>query len=336
MIETQSDSIYTKPLYFAEATMKTIFWTTLAAALVVVVARLEAADSPAADRTVDTALIAPSPDEAAIRANADKYVEAYNRRDSKTMADMWSPDAVYMDPTTDERIVGRNAIAKHFDDMFAGAEDAKLTVKVKNVDFVSPNVAIETGTARVEYGEGEPEETIYSAVHVKRDGKWMLDRVSEEVAPAAPQPPPSNYEHLKELEWLVGTWIDSDVGATIQTDCEWTKNRNFLTRSFSVLVGDDVDMSGMQIIGWDPAAKKIRSWVFDSEGGFAEGTWTRKGDRWFIVSNGTLADGRRSSAINVLTYVDDDSLTWQSTNREVDGEMLPNVEEVLVVRATAE
>src|SRR5437773_11010003 len=32
-------------------------------------------------------------DEATIRANAAKYVESYNRRDSKTMASMWSPEA---------------------------------------------------------------------------------------------------------------------------------------------------------------------------------------------------------------------------------------------------
>ena len=51
-------------------------------------------------------------EEAAIRANAEKYVEAYNRRDSATMAKMWSPEAVYLDPRTGEGIVGRDAIRK--------------------------------------------------------------------------------------------------------------------------------------------------------------------------------------------------------------------------------
>ena len=92
-----------------------------------------------------------SADEAAIRANAEKYVEAYNRRDSKTMASMWSPDAVYMDPTTGEGVVGRDAIAKQFDYVFAGSEDAKLAVTIDSIEFVSPNVAIEKGTADVTY-----------------------------------------------------------------------------------------------------------------------------------------------------------------------------------------
>jgi uncharacterized protein (TIGR02246 family) len=281
----------------------------------------------------EPAPIAPPDEESAIRANAAKYVEAYNRRDSKTMAAMWSPDAVYIDSSTNARISGRGAIAKHFDWMFAGLEDAKLAVHVDAVNFVSPNVAVENGTAVVSYSQGEPEETEYSAVHVKRDGQWLLDRVSEEEIAA---PPPSHYEQLKELEWLVGSWVDSDDRATIRTDVEWTKNKNFLTRSFAVVIRDQVDMSGMQIIGWDPAEKKIRSWVFDSDGGFAEATWTHKGNRWFIQNNGTLADGAKSTALNILTYIDTNSFKWQSVNREVDGELLPNVEDVLVVRAAEE
>jgi uncharacterized protein (TIGR02246 family) len=272
-------------------------------------------------------------DEAAIRANVEKYVEAYNRRDSKTMASMWSPEAVYMDPTTGEGVVGREEIAKQFDDTFAGSEDAKLTVTVDSIEFVSPNVAVEKGTAEVGYSEFDPEITQYTAVYVKRDGQWLLDRVSEEeVQP----PPPSNYEHLKELEWMVGSWLDEDETATIQTDCAWTRNRNFLTRSFAVVAGDDVDMAGMQIIGWDPAAKQIRSWVFDSDGTFGEGKWTQKDNRWLIQQVGTLPDGSKSTAVNIITKLDDDTCTWQSVNRQVGGELLPNIEEVRVMRMTDE
>jgi uncharacterized protein (TIGR02246 family) len=280
----------------------------------------------------DTAPDHRSADEAAIRANADKYVEAYNRRDSKTMAGMWSPDAIYMDPSTDEQVVGRDNIAAFFDDMFAGLEDAKLAVTIDSIDFVSPNVAIEKGAAVVAYSGDAPEETTYSAVHVKRDGTWYLDRVSEV---ETPDPLPSHYDNLKELEWLVGSWVDSDGRVSIETEVQWTKNQNFLRRSFAVVLGDQIDMSGIQIIGWDPAEKKIRSWVFDSEGGFGQATWTRKGDEWFIQNSGTLTDGRKASSLNILTYVDGDSFRWEAVNREVDGELLPNIDEVTIVRAPA-
>jgi uncharacterized protein (TIGR02246 family) len=272
-------------------------------------------------------------DEATIRANAAKYVESYNRRDSKTMASMWSPEAVYIDDETGEKAVGRDAIAKQLDDEFAGSEDAKLTVHIDSIDFISPNVAVEKGTADVTYSKANPEKSEYTAVHVKRDGKWLLDRVSETEQPAAP---PSNYEHLKELEWMIGSWIDKDDNATIQTDCEWTKNKNFMTRSFAVAAGDKVNMSGMQIVGWDPIAKQIRSWVFDSNGAYSDGKWKQKGKHWIVQQTGTLPDGGKTTSTNIFTLVDDNSFTWQSIDRTIDGEMQPNVDEVLIVRKPTE
>jgi uncharacterized protein (TIGR02246 family) len=279
-------------------------------------------------------------DEATIRANAAKYVEAYNRRDSKTMASMWSPDAVYTDDSTGESAVGRDAIQKQLDHTFAGAEDAKLKINIDSIEFVSPNVAVEKGSAEVSYAKHPTEKSEYTAVHVKRDGTWLLDRVADvdddDNDKKPPEPPPSNFEHLKELDWMVGSWVDKDEtdNVTIQTDCEWTKNRNFMTRSFAVAIGDQVNKSGMQILGWDPTAKKIHSWVFDSDGGFSEGDWTHKGKKWIIKQRGTLADGGKTYATNILTEIDNDSYTWESINREIDGETQPNVEEVLIVRKT--
>lgn len=275
-------------------------------------------------------------DEAAIRKSDEDYVEAYNKRDAKALAALWSPEAVYVDPETGNEFVGREEIEKEFTDTFAGLKEGKLEVKVESIRFLSPNVAVENGTARIVKPEGEPDESSYAALFVKREGKWLLDRVTEEETSPPPEPPPSNYEHLKELQWMVGSWIDQDENATVQTDCDWTKNQNYLNRSFAVVVGDQVDMAGMQMIGWDPKAKQIRSWIFDSDGGFSEGKWSRKGDRWLIQQNGTLPDGSTTSAVNIITRVDDNSFTWQSVNREINGDILPNVDEVLVVRKPTE
>lgn len=272
-------------------------------------------------------------DEATIRDNAMKYVEAYNRRDSATMASMWSPEAIYMDPRTGEGVVGRDAIKEQFDYALAGQEDAKLAITIDSIEFLSPNVAIEKGAAIVTYGEHPTEESTYSAVHVKRDGEWLIDRISESEVLS---PPPSNYEHLKSLEWMIGSWIDEDETASVQTDCEWTKNKNFMTRSFVVVTREGVELSGMQIVGWDAANEQIRSWVFDSAGGFGEGVWTDEGDIWTIHSTGTLIDGRKTSATNLLKKIDDDSYTWESVNRESNGELQPNVDPVMIVRAPEE
>ncbi|WP_425619045.1 SgcJ/EcaC family oxidoreductase [Anatilimnocola sp. NA78] len=269
-----------------------------------------------------------SPDEAAIRQAVEEYVVAFNKGDAKALAAFWSPEAVYTQPDTGEQAVGREAIEKLFIATFAAAKGAKLEAATQSIKFVSPNVAIEQGTARVLQGKGEVEESEYSAVYVKRDGKWLLDRVTE-VEPLVPH---SNYQHLKELEWMVGTWLDQDEQSTIETSCHWAKNQNFLIRSFTVAIRDRVALSGMQIIGWDPAAKKVRSWVFDSDGGFGEGSWSKKGSAWHVQTTGTHADGRKTSSVNIIKKLNDDQITWQIVNGQVGDELVPNTEEVLVVR----
>ena len=272
------------------------------------------------------------PSDEAIRQTVKSYVEAFNRHDAQALAEHWSPDAVYTNRLTNETVVGRAAIAQQFVGLFGQQKDLKLEVNVESIQFLSPNVASEHGTAKLLAPQKEPEEVPYRAVYVKRDGKWLLDRVIDEEAESAP----SNYEHLKVVEWMVGSWTTNAQNARVQLDCNWTKNQNFLTRAFAVSVDDRLGMSGMQIIGWDPAAKTIRSWTFDSNGTFAEGTWSQKGNQWFIHNKGVLPDGKKASMVNVMKPVDDNSFTWQTIERTAGGELLPNIDEVLIVRAKAE
>ena len=105
-----------------------------------------------------------------------------------------------------------------------------------------------------------------------------------------------------------------------------------MVRPFTVSAGEQIDLSGMQIIGWNAATKGIKSWTFDSDGGFAEGNWTRHGDKWFIHNKGVLADGQTTSMVNVVKPVDDTSFTWRTIERFVGGELLPNIDEVTIVR----
>lgn len=187
-------------------------------------------------------------------------------------------------------------------------------------------MAVEHGTARLLRDQQEPEQSSYTAVYVKTGGQWLLDRVTEEDL----LEPVSHYEQLKPLEWLVGSWTDQDEFATVTTECHWARNNNFLIRSFKVQVQDRIDMAGLQIIGWDPAEKRIRSWVFDSDGGFGEGSWSNKDNSWHIQQSGVLADGRKTSAVQILTRLNDNSATLQSISRTVDGELLPNIDEVQI------
>jgi uncharacterized protein (TIGR02246 family) len=267
-------------------------------------------------------------DEAAIQQSVAEYVQAFNARNAAALAEKWTAGAVYIDRGTGEQVVGRAAIAGQFTELFKAQPELKLAVSVESIRFLSPSVAIEEGTARFWLPKGEPDEVEYTAVHVKHDDRWLLDRVTD----AAKVSAPSHHEQLKSLDWMVGGWIDDAEGATIETQCNWSKNQNFLIRSFKVAVGDRIEMAGMQVVGWDPSAKTIRSWTFDSDGGFAEATWTQKKDRWFVRNIGVLADGQKASMLNVIKPIDADSFTWQTIERTVGGELLPNIDEVTIRR----
>lgn len=139
--------------------------------------------------------------------------------------------------------------------------------------------------------------------------------------------------HLQGLNWLVGSWEDKDDQVEISTRISWDKSKNFLRQAFTVDVQEQRELSGTQIIAWDPAKKVIRSWLFDTDGGFGEAEWHQKGDNKWIVENAfTLPDGRVGSSINVYTKIDADSYSFESTGRQIEGEILPNIEPVKVVR----
>lgn len=269
-------------------------------------------------------------DEAAIRKIVDSYVAAFNKRDAKAVASHWLPDAVYTEPDSRTRFAGRAAIEKHFAQEFNNVKKAKMTVRVESIRFISPNVAVEQGHATITEPDGETSTSRYSAIHVKRDGQWLLDRVSDE----DDTPAPSHYAQLKQLEWMVGHWVDNDDDddTTVEIACKWSKNQNFLVRTYTLTIGDQISVSGVQMIGWDASAKQIRSWEFDSDGGVSEGTWKSKGKTWHILTKDTLADGQKASALNILTLVDNNNFTWQSVDRQAGGVLLPNISAVPVVR----
>jgi uncharacterized protein (TIGR02246 family) len=271
-------------------------------------------------------------DEAAIRESVASYTAAFNKHDAKALAATWSPEAVYTNPVSGEEVTGREQIERQFAGVFAGLKGAKLDTKIDSIRFVSPNVAIENGTATVTGADGKSSASTYTAVHVKRDGKWLLDRVTEQDEPEVV----SRRDRLKDLEWMIGKWVDEDDNAKVEMNCQWAKNESFIVRTFSASVRDQIKTSGVQIIGWDAAARQFRSWVFDSDGGFGEAVWTKKGNRWIIQAKDTSGEGQKMTSQNILKVVDKDTFTWQSVDRQADGELLPNVDEVVVVRVTTD
>ena len=264
-----------------------------------------------------------------IRQSVDAYVEAFNARNVDGLVALWTGDGVYTMRSSGERLRGREAITTFFQSVLADPETSpKLAVHTNSVEFVSPHVALERGNAVVSIGDQEPSESQYTAVYVKQQGKWLIDRVTEEEIVVEP----SHYENLKPLEWMIGEWVDSGEGYSIELVCDWTVKQNYISRKYTVSNPEGVESSGIQIIGWDARQKQIRSWLFDSDGGFVSGVWMQRDDQWIVQSVATLPDGSSGSFTSVFRPLDDGNYSWQKVNRVLDGKLLPNLDEITVQR----
>ncbi len=273
--------------------------------------------APAADRSAD---------EAAIRANIAQFVKAYNAGDAKAVAALFTPDGQIEDKDGDVT-EGREAIAQTFARMFKDSPSKRIEVFVESIRFIGAGLAVEVGTTKETAAPNEPPELDrYTVLHVKRDGKWQMALARDEEGPL-----PTAHERLLPLDWLVGDWIDDGGSSVVRSSCRWSEDGNYLLQEFKLQINGRNMMNVSQRIGWDPVAKRIHSWVFDSEGGYGESEWTRDGDEWVIKATGVRPDGTTASATNLLTPNGTDGYVWRSTDRIVGDERQPP-SEVKVVR----
>ncbi|TWT52968.1 hypothetical protein Pla22_05960 [Rubripirellula amarantea] len=269
-----------------------------------------------------------SSDAQSVASEIEGYVKDFNDANVDGIAARWM-DQGRMTNVDGSVTNGREEIVEQLTSYFADAKGAMLSVDVKSIELISPSVARETGVATLSVPDGDSELTSYVAIHIKTASGWKLDSIEES---QYVEPRPSSYEHLKGLEWMIGTWAASDDESSITTTCRWSKNQNFIIRSFAVEGQDDDPFEGTQVVGWDPIHESIRSWTFDSDGGYAAGRWTNEGNRWTVNSKSVLPDGRVGSSTHVYRLGDDGSLTFQSIARQVDGELLPSIGPVTVDR----
>jgi uncharacterized protein (TIGR02246 family) len=257
---------------------------------------------------------------------ARKYEEAYNKGDAKVLANAYAEDVDYIDQDGVE-VKGRDAVEKLLAGNFQTNPGIKLEITIGDVKQLSPEVLVDRGIATVTPANSAVESTRYVAIHVKKGDEWQISQLTETAAPA-----PSASSQLQVLEWLVGSWEDKAGDQTVQTKINWAGDKNFLVRTFKVKGSDQGETDGWEIIGWDPERQQIRSWIFDSNGGFGESTWANDGERWLIQASNVLPNDDRSTAENVLTKVDDNQFTWESQNRTLNGDLQPSLDKIEVQR----
>ncbi|MBN2577783.1 MAG: SgcJ/EcaC family oxidoreductase [Pirellulales bacterium] len=258
--------------------------------------------------------------------------QKFDQGDPRGLAACWTPDGVFIN-RSGERFTGRENLEKTFQASFSAGKKVSLRFHVRSLRIVGEGVALVDVLPEVRPQTrtlgGEPN---LDLVLVQRNGRWLIES-AREIRCA-----PVQVQHLKDLEWLVGDWASEaspQSGVSLHSTCGWTDSRAFLIRKYTVEGKDGVLHSGTEVIGWDPRARRIRSWVFDSNGGFGENVWFHDGNRWLVQYSGTLKDGNEVSATNILTVVDPDTLRIQSKDRTSDGEPQPDVPGITLKRQAA-
>ena len=284
-------------------------------------------DVPAKSGAPSTLSPAQQRDEKAIRLAAEAFAKAYNAGDAKAIAALFVADGEIVNEEG-QSTQGREGIEEAFVGIFKEHPKTHMDLATGSVRFIGPDTALEDGVATVTDEPGEPaQRSPYTVVYAKQDGRWLTASAKD-----LPNDTATPEEQLKQLEWMIGEWVDESPDALVITSYRWTDNQCFMLGEFKVQIGGRPVMTGTHRIGWDPLAKTIRSWAFDSEGGFSEGIWTREGKQWIVKMTGVTRDGKIASATNIITRVSKHRMTWQSRDRVVGGEKTPDIEKIPITR----
>lgn len=306
---------------------------------VVVGAGLTLADGPDAQAPPASAPASKPAAPAASATTEDKallepfhaFVKAYDEGNAEALAALFTEDAAVID-SSGAATRGRQAISAMYAHGFAEVSGLKIEPTLETVRQITTDVVRVEGRSRLSGGGagGAVEISRFSALAVRRDGKWAIAELRDDLAPQADVTP---YDRLRELEWMIGDWVDESANVRVSSSVRWADNQSFLVRTYSVEVPGEPSRTGTMFIGWDPQTGQVKSWLFDSAGGHGEGLWTRAAeDQWVVKARGVLRDGSPTSATQIHTILNKDSVKTDSIDRIIGGRIAPDITEVVMVR----
>lgn len=275
------------------------------------------------------AFAADHPDAAAmaeVRESGVRLTTAFNAGSVDDVAAVFLPKGELIDEegTVYQGPAEIKTLLKAFFEKFPGA---KLSTEVELVRIVGP-VAIEDGTRTITTQDGSVKSQFrYTAVWAKADKEWQLASFRD----FADEPEPTPHDYLQPLAWLVGEWMNEGADGKVAITYRWSEDTNFLLGDYQFNAGGGAPRRSVQRIGWDPAAGRIRSWLFDADGGFSEGHWTVMDDGVVVKSSSVNPDGSTASATMTLIPAGSDRFTITGTDRIV-GQTREDDFEITVVR----
>ncbi len=248
--------------------------------------------------------------------------------DSEALANLLSKDAIDYNLTSQDSLSGNNTIARALCSALQTDPTPELSVDVETISQKSATSIRLKGLLTLDFTTAPQQQIAFCLDFQKNQNKWLISQINHLLL----EPAPSNYEKLKKLSWLEGIWENQDEDTTFTSRYSWDMNRNFLKQQFSIKILGHKQLHGTQLIGWDPVNNTIFSWIYDTDGGFGKSTWSHDNDSWYVTTAFTLSDGRKCSATQIYTYLDDNTYTFSSVSRDVEGTLLPNVGPFTIIK----
>ena len=272
-----------------------------------------------------TPVAASSDFEAVIRREEEATIKAFNAADATGMAALFMEKGELVDENGNV-YTGREEIAAVFKAFFERFPKAALAMEVTSVRTVGDSLAVEEGVRQITAEEGAVAAQMrYVAVRDKVGEKWPIASYRE----FADDPAPTAEEMLQPLSFLVGEWVDESPEGRTSISYRWSEDGNYILGDYVLSVGGEPESKSTQRIGWDPVEGVLRSWTFDSDGGFSHGEWTPVDEGWVAKTEATMPDGSTASATVMLVVKDQDHFVVRSTDRIVAGGEEPDFELVI-------
>lgn len=267
--------------------------------------------------------IAASPEfEGMIRREMEATVKAFNAADPSAMATLFMEKGELVDENGNV-YTGRAEIAAVFKAFFEKFPKAVMAMEVTSVRSIGDSLAVEEGVRQITAEEGAAEAQMrYVLVRDKVGDTWPIASYRE----FADDPAPTSQEMLEPLAFLVGDWVDESPEGRTAINFSWSEDGNYILGEYVLSVGGQPAARSTQRIGWDPVEGVLRSWTFDSDGGFSHGEWTQIDNGWVAKTEATMPDASTASATVMFMVKDQDHFVVRSTDRIVAGGEEPDFE----------
>jgi uncharacterized protein (TIGR02246 family) len=267
--------------------------------------------------------------ENSVRETLNAYIAAYNKKDAAKLVELFTPDGTLID-SENVATRGREAIADEFAEAFDDRSNYTLQATIDRIRLITADVAQAEGVARLVAPKEATIANQFVALLARQSDAWKIAEIRDYPAPAGGVTPS---ERLKELEWMVGEWIDESEDAKVSSTVRWGLGKGYLVRDYSIQVKGEPETSGLMIIAWDPQVQQIKSWIFNADGSRGEGSWTRATEsQWVVKAHGSTADGQPTSATQVISLVNKDAIKTSSIDRVIGDEIASDIEDIIMVR----